>query len=382
MALKHMIRFVFLLFFPAFVFAQDNWQEFDAMCSHSESILNCELRSTSNNDAWRVSSRTHPSYCSGVGTIYVCELHIIDEVCSDHQLWDQSSFSCIDSCQHGQIPNQGADGCSCPDGTILTNILDVNGASQECIAPPQDCDDPLGTVNGVPVCESDDSCPDGHQSGFVNGDQVCYPPLDEDQCPDGSFHGTINGNTQCWDEDPNIDDSGGSDNSENEGDNTDSDGESGTNTDGSSDSNNESGFDDSKIVSELQQANDTLDSIDDTLSDIDSSLKGEGSSSPDIEISPSRVKSFYESEYPNGFAGVWDSKLVYLKQTPLFSFADQFVTSFGTGSTPLWSFCIDLGALGNYGCKDLSVPDYVWSFVALCIIITAAFLSRALIFGG
>ena len=90
---------------------------------------------------------------------------------------------------------------------------------------------------------------------------------------------------------------------------------------------------------------------------------------------------WYESEYPDGIVGIWNEHSAALQQTPMFDFLNQFQIA-PDGTQPDMNFCFNLGALGDLGCKSVEVPAIVWVFLKLCILITAAFTCRALIFGG
>ncbi|WP_445766612.1 hypothetical protein [Rheinheimera sp.] len=90
---------------------------------------------------------------------------------------------------------------------------------------------------------------------------------------------------------------------------------------------------------------------------------------------------WYESEYPDGIVGIWNEHSAALQQTPMFDFLNQFQIA-PDGTQPDMNFCFNLGSLGDLGCKAVEVPAIVWVFLKLCILITAAFTCRALIFGG
>ena len=91
--------------------------------------------------------------------------------------------------------------------------------------------------------------------------------------------------------------------------------------------------------------------------------------------------SWYESKYENGVQGVWDDYRQRLNDTSFFQFLNQFSLS-PSGTQPDWNMCFNLGALGNYGCERIEVPAFIWNFVRLCILVTAGFTCRRIIFGG
>lgn len=101
----------------------------------------------------------------------------------------------------------------------------------------------------------------------------------------------------------------------------------------------------------------------------------------DLPIGTVTGQSFYESEYPEGFAGVWETRFEQIKSTPLFDFTSQFETSYGAGSEPTWQVCFNLGFV-DFGCGELGVSSNIWAAVRIFILFTAALFCRRLIFGG
>ncbi len=97
---------------------------------------------------------------------------------------------------------------------------------------------------------------------------------------------------------------------------------------------------------------------------------------------PANATSFWESEYEDGFQGVWDEKAESLKSTEAAQFIQQFKFT-GGGAAPDNRICFNLGQYMNYGCKDIPLPSAtVMAFIKICILVTAAFLCRRIIFGG
>lgn len=97
-------------------------------------------------------------------------------------------------------------------------------------------------------------------------------------------------------------------------------------------------------------------------------------------FNPENSASFYESEYEEGFGGVWDEKSSQLQNTGVFKFLAQFKFN-GGGSQPDMQICFNSTA--NLGCE---VIPFDWTrilpFLKACILITAAFACRRIIFGG
>ncbi|MFU2508863.1 hypothetical protein [Pseudoalteromonas sp. ASV78] len=99
-------------------------------------------------------------------------------------------------------------------------------------------------------------------------------------------------------------------------------------------------------------------------------------------FNPDASSSFYESSYENGFEGVWEEKSTAFKQTETVKFIEQFKFDSG-GEAPETQICFDLGRKMDFGCDDLPIASpQLLSIIKIFILITAAFLCRALIFGG
>ncbi|MEG3344489.1 hypothetical protein WDB89_02910 [Pseudoalteromonas sp. B5MOD-1] len=99
-------------------------------------------------------------------------------------------------------------------------------------------------------------------------------------------------------------------------------------------------------------------------------------------FNPESSASFYESEYEDGFAGVWQEKSGEFQQTEAYQFLQQFKFN-GGGAAPDTSICFNLGQFMDFGCSELPVPDAgLLAILKVFILISAAFLCRKLIFGG
>jgi len=99
-------------------------------------------------------------------------------------------------------------------------------------------------------------------------------------------------------------------------------------------------------------------------------------------FNPDASASFYESTYENGFEGVWSEKSEAFKQTETFLFLDQFKFN-SSGQEPDTDICFNLGVQMNFGCAELPIATpQLLAILKVFILITAAFLCRALIFGG
>ena len=95
------------------------------------------------------------------------------------------------------------------------------------------------------------------------------------------------------------------------------------------------------------------------------------------------VPELYEQKYPDGFAGVWDTRITEIQSTPLFTAVTGF-TSGGpsSGTCPSWALSLNFGFV-NLGTYNLGEDYcYVWPFVRLILLITALFVARRIVFGG
>ena len=91
----------------------------------------------------------------------------------------------------------------------------------------------------------------------------------------------------------------------------------------------------------------------------------------------------YVRKYPDGIKGVWDTKILAIKATPLFSLGSQLMPNFGSsGSCPSWHLPMNLAGWSNYGSLDVAPPCFVWDFGKVVIVVSSLLLARRLIFGG
>lgn len=99
-------------------------------------------------------------------------------------------------------------------------------------------------------------------------------------------------------------------------------------------------------------------------------------------FNPDLSTGFYESSYENGFEGIWAEKSILFEQTETIQFLQQFRFNAG-GSPPDTQLCFNMGGSMDFGCADLPTPSpQLLAILKIFILITAAFLCRALIFGG
>lgn len=90
----------------------------------------------------------------------------------------------------------------------------------------------------------------------------------------------------------------------------------------------------------------------------------------------------YTPKYPDGLTGVWNTRKAELLASPLLSLVSVLTPTIGSGGAyPVWIVPVNFGGK-NFGTYDVSLPTYVWDFLKWVVLISAAFLCRALIFGG
>ncbi len=100
------------------------------------------------------------------------------------------------------------------------------------------------------------------------------------------------------------------------------------------------------------------------------------------DFNKDNAQSFWESEYEEGLAGIWSEKKSEFESTEAFQFIEQFKFNAG-GTAPKIQFCFNLGSHMDFGCHELPLPDAsLLAIIKIFILITAAFLCRALVFGG
>lgn len=93
------------------------------------------------------------------------------------------------------------------------------------------------------------------------------------------------------------------------------------------------------------------------------------------------LQGFYQPEYPNGFSDVWAKHSQAISQSVMANYLEQFKFTV-SGAAPEMQLCFDLGGVMNMGCQTLQIDSRIYGFLYCCIMLTAAFASRRIIFGG
>lgn len=105
-------------------------------------------------------------------------------------------------------------------------------------------------------------------------------------------------------------------------------------------------------------------------------LDGSFTDTPFPEVEP-----FYDQKYPDGLEGVWAARKAEFEDSAFMDFLGSFVPSF-SGSCPAWSFNVNVASWASFGIHEFQSLCWVFDFIKVVMLVTAAFLCRALIFGG
>ncbi|CAE6925151.1 hypothetical protein ACOMICROBIO_GDFFDHBD_02232 [Vibrio sp. B1REV9] len=89
---------------------------------------------------------------------------------------------------------------------------------------------------------------------------------------------------------------------------------------------------------------------------------------------------FYESGYPDGLGGMASEHLAGMKDTVLDGIVGMFNLDLSNASRP--SFSLPLPYYDNQDFDDYVNFDWIFGFIKVCILVTAVFSGRRIIFGG
>lgn len=91
----------------------------------------------------------------------------------------------------------------------------------------------------------------------------------------------------------------------------------------------------------------------------------------------------YETKYPGGLKGVWDDSGIAGAEGKFGGLVSALSPSFVDTNGACLSFRVPLNlGIVSFGTVDVSPPCLIWPFIRICVLITALWLCRALIFGG
>ncbi len=104
---------------------------------------------------------------------------------------------------------------------------------------------------------------------------------------------------------------------------------------------------------------------------------------PPVDTPLGDIPELYKQKYPDGIAGVLNTKFDELKGTPLFRLPTLLMPSLpSSGSCPSWQLDLNLASWADMGTQTVQAPCWVWDFGKVVVIISALLLARRLIFGG
>lgn len=93
------------------------------------------------------------------------------------------------------------------------------------------------------------------------------------------------------------------------------------------------------------------------------------------------IEPFYDQQYEDGLEGVWNDKRAEFQDSAFMSFLSSFIPSF-SGSCPAFGLGFNIASWASYGYQQFGSICYVLDFVKVVVLVSAAFLCRAVIFGG
>src|SRR5690606_5892821 len=108
----------------------------------------------------------------------------------------------------------------------------------------------------------------------------------------------------------------------------------------------------------------------------DPDFEGTFSDTPFPDIEP-----FYQQKYPDGLQGAWNSRKAEFEDSAFMEFLSSFIPSF-SGSCPGWSMNVNIASWASFGIHEFQSLCWVFDFIKVVLLVSAAFLCRALIFGG
>lgn len=108
----------------------------------------------------------------------------------------------------------------------------------------------------------------------------------------------------------------------------------------------------------------------------DPEFEGTFSDTPFPDIEP-----FYQQKYPDGLQGVWNTRKAEFEDSAFMEFLSSFIPSF-SGSCPGWSMNVNIASWASFGVHEFQSLCWVFDFIKVVLLVSAAFLCRALIFGG
>jgi hypothetical protein len=126
----------------------------------------------------------------------------------------------------------------------------------------------------------------------------------------------------------------------------------------------------------------TTDNGDGTTTTVTDGESTEESSGPKTFGGHGDPASWWVSKYPEGAAGIGQNFSQTIQNSSLMGILSPLESLPDSGSAPVWTMNFNLGPMGNFGSMSYELPNGFWLFIKFCVLFTAAWTCRALIFGG
>jgi hypothetical protein len=126
----------------------------------------------------------------------------------------------------------------------------------------------------------------------------------------------------------------------------------------------------------------TTDNGDGTTTTVSDGESTEESTGPKTFGGHGDPASWWVSKYPEGAAGIGQNFSETIQNSSLMGILSPLESLPDSGSAPVWTMNFNLGPMGNFGSMSYELPNGFWLFIKFCVLFTAAWTCRALIFGG
>ncbi len=109
------------------------------------------------------------------------------------------------------------------------------------------------------------------------------------------------------------------------------------------------------------------------------------SSIPRVKGHNPAAKSFYKSDYPDGFGSVFDGFKTQIEGTEAMAYVKTWDINISGGVDVFAGsqFCFDFGAtMGNYGCHSILIDERVFPFIRILMLFMCSLMCRKMLMGG
>ncbi len=90
---------------------------------------------------------------------------------------------------------------------------------------------------------------------------------------------------------------------------------------------------------------------------------------------------FYQPQYVDGLQTVLDKHNDIFEQSEVNEYMQKWNVE-AHGDKPDMNFCFDIPDVGDLGCHELKIDNYVFAFMRIILIVTSLFAARFIVFGG